>query len=92
MKGYTNNTERMTKKDRKLAILSFMAGCEGWEKPIMSPTLAHTNLESQGATFSKTTTRRLMQELEGEGLLENIDETRGYYRITDRGLEVANNQ
>jgi predicted transcriptional regulator len=81
------NDSKMGKEDRKEAILKFMRGAEGLERPIFSPTPLHFNLEERGATFSLATTRRLMQELAEEGKLRVLDEARGYYQITDRGLD-----
>lgn len=77
----------MGKEKRKEAILKFLRGADGLERPIFSPTLLHYNLEERGATFSLSTTRRLMKELADEGKLRVRDEAGGYYQITDRGVE-----
>jgi len=75
----------MGKEDRKEAILKLMRGGDEFRRPVMSPSILHANLEERAATFSKATTRRLMQELESEGKLEYWDESKGYYQITTEG-------
>lgn len=60
------------------------AGFSVWQ----APTPVWVNLSSNlGATGkSRETVSRRMGHLEQMGLLERVDETRGYYRITEKGL------
>ena len=60
------------------------AGFSVWQ----APTPIWVNLtDNLGATEkSRETISRRMGKLEQMGLLERVDETRGYYRITEKGL------
>lgn len=52
----------------------------------LPPGVVHYNLCEIGEfDFSKRTVRRRISELAERGYLENVDERRGYYRLTDRG-------
>lgn len=66
---------------RDEAILRFLA-----EKDVvLPPTPLYVNLLRDGATFSQRTVRRRLQHLADQGLVEKVDQARGYYGVTDRG-------
>ena len=74
------------------AILEYFAeleqsGFSPWEPPTaVWVNLVH-NLETLDRT--KPTVSRRMKKLASMGLLEKVDESRGYYRITELGLQYV---
>lgn len=73
--------DEMTKADRKRAQLRLLAESD----LALSPALLHFNLRERGAIISLPTVQRHLQELAGEGLVERVEESKGYYRITEAG-------
>lgn len=65
----------MTKSDPAILEVFGEAGIA------IPPAVAEFNLEG----ISKSTISRRLPVLVDHGLLERVDEERGYYRITDRG-------
>lgn len=65
----------MTKSDPAILEIFEEAGIA------IPPAVAEFNLEG----VSKSTITRRLPVLVDHGLLEQVDEERGYYRITDRG-------
>lgn len=76
--------EGMPKEERKEAILEFF-----YERDAtFTPAVLHFNLEEHlGIFWSQETTKRYLSELVEEGKLENVEDERGYYRITDAGRQ-----
>lgn len=72
------------------AILEFLAemGTPGGEPVAMAPTAMWVNLAviREMTTKKQNTFSNRMNQLSTIGLLEKIDEQRGYYKITDKGL------
>ncbi len=68
---------------RDEAILRFLA-----EKDvILPPTPIYENLRREGATFSQRTVRRRLRKLAEGGYVEQTLGEKGYYEITEKGLE-----
>jgi len=65
----------MTKSDPAILEIFEEAGIA------IPPAVAEYNLVG----ISKSTVKRRLPVAVGHGLLEKVDEDRGYYRITDRG-------
>lgn len=78
----------MPKPEREEMILRFF-----YERDvILPPKVLHINLrEIEGATFSYRTVQRLLGELKERGYVENVDVGRGFYRITNEGVEYLKN-
>lgn len=74
---------QMGKEERKRAILRLLADSE----LALPPKVTYTNLRLGGATFSNRTVLRLLQEMANDGLVEKVEDTNGYYRITDAGRD-----
>ena len=71
------------------AILEFFAEFEVTEfRPWLAPTAVWLNLTRNLGVLDKSrdTVSRRMGELAAMGLLERVDEKRGYYRLTDHGV------
>ena len=72
------------------SILEFLAemGSPGGVRVAMAPTPMWVNIAViRGMTTKKQNTfSNRMNQLSTIGLLEKIDEQRGYYKITDKGL------
>lgn len=72
------------------SILEYLAQLEidGGEYVTQSPTAVWVNLHDQFDILDKSqsTVARRMGHLEEMELLEKTDETRAYYRITEKGL------
>lgn len=69
----------MTKSDRKRRILSFLATHD----LALPPKAIHLNMAY--TSWTEDTTIRLLGELVDEGLVDRLDEPRGYYRISPAG-------
>lgn len=78
----------MTKEDRKKAQLRLLAESD----LVLSPALLHYNLRRRGATFSLNTVHRHLSEMVEEGLVEKVEESEGYYAITDKGRAYLNDE
>lgn len=71
----------MPKEDRRLKILQLLDETN----VAVPPKAVHVNLKLRGGTFSEITTKRLLYELQDEGLVETLSEPDYYYRITQDG-------
>lgn len=72
------------------AILEFFEELESADfRVALPPTAVYVNVveELKALDRSPNTISRRMKILDQMGLLERVDEERGYYRITDRGLQ-----
>lgn len=80
-------SSHMTKQDRKEMIGRSMCGRveDDRYRWVVTPGVLHDNLELLGATFTKKTTRRLLEEMVEEGDATKI--SRGKYRLTPDGAE-----
>lgn len=73
----------MTKEARKRAVVRFLN-----EKDLILPVGAiHANLERHGYTFSYSTVRRHIEELEEDGYVVRLDDPKTFYAVTDEGAE-----
>jgi DNA-binding MarR family transcriptional regulator len=71
------------------AILEFLQNLEVDGSRIwLAPTPVWINLTHNldALSMSRDTVSRRMGKLEAMGLLERVDDDRGYYKITDKGL------
>jgi len=90
----------MGKADRKEMVLQFLAET----RLALPPAVLYRNLRlRQNATFSEKSLGNYLSELETEGLVKRVDpdalerreivtvgaDARGYYLITDAGVEAA---
>lgn len=76
----------MGKQERQELILSILAHT----KLVLPPKVIYVNLQRNGATFGERTVNRHLSELQDLGLVAKIDEQRGYYEITEKGLDHLN--
>lgn len=53
----------------------------------LPPKVIHWNLQREGATFGERTVHRHLSEMAENGLVEKVNEKRGYYRITEDGRD-----
>lgn len=74
--------DSMPKAEREKQILQFLD-----QREVMLPPKAlYDNLvEFEGITYSDTTVKRLLIDMNGRGLVERVDTGNGYYKVTDRG-------
>jgi len=85
----SENTVLMPKEERRQTILRFLYN----RKVMLPPKPLHDNLVAyEGVTFSYRTTKRLCKELAEEGLLQYVEKGKGYYRITDLGVEYLSDE
>ena len=92
--------DRMGKSDRKGLVLQFLAET----RLALPPVVLYRNLRlRENATFSEKSLGNYLAELEAEGLVKRVDpaalenreikaldgENRGYYLITEAGVEAA---
>ncbi|WP_226021903.1 winged-helix domain-containing protein [Halomicrobium salinisoli] len=78
----------MGKEERQRKILELLDTSE----LALPPKPIYVNLQLQGATFGERTVNRHLSEMEEEGYVEKIDDRRGYYRITDAGRDLLNQE
>lgn len=76
-------TKIMPKPERKAAILTILNN----SNLALPPKVVYVNLAREGATFSRRTTFRLLQEMAEEGLVRKLESTSGYYEITQDGMD-----
>ena len=80
----SENRDVMPKEERRRTILQFLYN----RQVMLPPKPLHDNLEAyEGVTFSYRTTKRLCKEMVEEDLLQYVEKGKGYYRITDLGVE-----
>lgn len=76
-------SDSMTKEARKKAICRFLN-----KTGLILPVGAiHANMRRRGFTFSYSTVRRHLNELEDEGRVKRLEEPRTFYELTDEGRE-----
>jgi hypothetical protein len=92
-------TGGMGKQQRKRLVLSFLAS----HRLALPPAVLYRNLRlRKNATFSQNSMETYLSELEADGLVKRVDPTalesrdveqitngRGYYLITEAGLNAA---
>jgi DNA-binding PadR family transcriptional regulator len=93
------NTANMGKQHRKRLVLSFLSS----HRLALPPAVLYRNLRlRENATFSQNSMETYLSELEADGLVkrvdpealetrdvEQIEEGRGYYLITEAGVAEA---
>ena len=78
----TENQSPMPKVERERQILKFIDDRE----VMLSPRALYDNLkEFEGITYSDTTVKRLVLDMHKRGLVERINVSNGYYKITEKG-------
>lgn len=58
----------------------------------LPPTGLEINLGREGVSISYSTIHRRLQKLQDKGLVDKIDEQKGYYAITDKGHEYLSGE
>lgn len=77
----------MSKETRKKAICEFLD-----ETELILPVGAiHANMARRGFTFSYSTVRRHLKELEEEGHVKRLEEPKTFYAVTEEGREWLKN-
>lgn len=85
----SENRDVMPKEERRRTILQFLHN----RQVMLPPKPLHDNLEAyEGVTFSYRTTKRLCKEMVEEDLLQYVEKGKGYYRITDLGVEYISDE
>jgi Fe2+ or Zn2+ uptake regulation protein len=73
---------------RAKAVLNLLVG-SGLALP---PTPIYENLRLKGETFSKRTVHRKLGTLVDEGYVEKVLDGKGYYRATEAGRDLIEDQ
>jgi predicted transcriptional regulator len=79
----TGDRDNMGKEERMRQVLGILVE-SGLALP---PAAIFYNLKERGATFERTSLDNYVRELREDGMIERVDDRKGYYRATQKGRD-----